>query len=75
MMREKCSYSFLRSLVKGQDHSFFIDLTGVFCTVGGTLDDFGINTENELIYRCVVYYWAFYKSYISLSILALKNYS
>jgi hypothetical protein len=23
MMREKCSYSFLRSLVKGQDHSFF----------------------------------------------------
>jgi hypothetical protein len=28
---------FLRSLVKGQDHSFFIDLTGVFCTIGGTL--------------------------------------
>jgi hypothetical protein len=37
MMREKSSYSFLRSLVKGQDHSFFKDLTGVFCTVGGTL--------------------------------------
>jgi hypothetical protein len=28
---------FLRSLVKGQDHSFFKNLTGVFCTVGGTL--------------------------------------
>jgi hypothetical protein len=28
---------FLRSLVKGQDHSFFKDLTGVFCTAGGTL--------------------------------------
>jgi hypothetical protein len=26
-----------RSLVKGQDHSFFKDFTGVFCTVGGTL--------------------------------------
>jgi hypothetical protein len=38
-MREKSSYSFLRSLVKGQDHSFFKDLTGVFCTVGGTLVD------------------------------------
>jgi hypothetical protein len=37
MMREKCSYSFLRSLVKGQDHSFFKNLTGVFCAVGGTL--------------------------------------
>jgi hypothetical protein len=37
MMREKSSYSFLRSLVKGQDHSFFKDLTGVFCIVGGTL--------------------------------------
>jgi hypothetical protein len=37
MMREKSSYSFLRSLVKGQGHSFFKDLTGVFCTVGGTL--------------------------------------
>jgi hypothetical protein len=37
MMREKCSYSFLRSLVKGQDRSFFKDLTGVFCTIGGTL--------------------------------------
>jgi hypothetical protein len=37
MMREKSSYSFLRSLVKGQDHSFFKDLTGVFCTIGGTL--------------------------------------
>jgi hypothetical protein len=36
-MREKFSYSFLRSLVKGQDHSFFKNLTGVFCTVGGTL--------------------------------------
>jgi hypothetical protein len=36
MMREKSSF-FLRSLVKGQDHSFFKDLTGVFCTVGGTL--------------------------------------
>jgi hypothetical protein len=37
--REKkiSSYSFLRSLVKGQHHSFFKDLTGVFCTVGGTL--------------------------------------
>jgi hypothetical protein len=30
----------LRSLVKGQDHSFFKDLTGVFCTVGGTLVKF-----------------------------------
>jgi hypothetical protein len=29
---------FLRSIVKGQDHSFFKDLMGVFCTVGGTLD-------------------------------------
>jgi hypothetical protein len=28
---------FKRSVVKGQDHSFFKDLTGVFCTVGGTL--------------------------------------
>jgi hypothetical protein len=37
MMTEKSSDSFLRSLVKGQDHSFFKDLTGVFCTVGGTL--------------------------------------
>jgi hypothetical protein len=37
MMREKISYSFSRSLVKGQDHNFFKDLTGVFCTVGGTL--------------------------------------
>jgi hypothetical protein len=37
MMREKSSYSFSRSLVKGQDHSFFKDFTGVFCTVGGTL--------------------------------------
>jgi hypothetical protein len=36
-MIEKSSYSFLRSLVKGQDHSFFKDLTGVFCTDGGTL--------------------------------------
>jgi hypothetical protein len=40
MMREKSSYSFLRPLVKGQDHSFFKDLTGVFCTVGGTLVTF-----------------------------------
>jgi hypothetical protein len=37
MIREKSSYSFLRSLVEGQDHSFFKDLTGVFCSVGGTL--------------------------------------
>jgi hypothetical protein len=37
MMREKCSYSFVRSLVKGQDHCFFKNLTGVFCTVGSTL--------------------------------------
>jgi hypothetical protein len=37
MMREKLSYYFLRSLVKDQDNSFFKDLTGVFCTVGGTL--------------------------------------
>jgi hypothetical protein len=37
MMTEKISDSFLRSLVKGQDHSFFKDFTGVFCTVGGTL--------------------------------------
>jgi hypothetical protein len=38
MIREqKNSYSFLRSLAKGQDHSFFKDLTGVFCTVGSTL--------------------------------------
>jgi hypothetical protein len=36
MMREK-RFFFLRSLVKGQDHSFFKDLTGVFCTVGGAL--------------------------------------
>jgi hypothetical protein len=34
---KKSSYSFLISLVKGQDHGFFKDLTGVFCTVGGTL--------------------------------------
>jgi hypothetical protein len=39
MMREKSSYSFLRSLVKGQDDSFFKDLTGVVCIVGGTLVD------------------------------------
>jgi hypothetical protein len=39
-MRENCSYCFLRSLVKGQDHSFFKNLTGVFCTVGGTLVQF-----------------------------------
>jgi hypothetical protein len=37
MMREKSSYSFLRSLVQGRDHSFFKDLMSVFCTVGGTL--------------------------------------
>jgi hypothetical protein len=37
MMREKSSYSFLRSLAKGKDHSFFKDLTGVFCTIGRTL--------------------------------------
>jgi hypothetical protein len=36
-MREKSSSSYLRSLVKGQDHSFFKDLTSVFCTIGGTL--------------------------------------
>jgi hypothetical protein len=35
-MREKGSYSFLRSLVKGQDHSFFKDLMGIFCIVGDT---------------------------------------
>jgi hypothetical protein len=35
MMREKSSYSFLRTLVKGQDYKK--DLTGIFCTVGGTL--------------------------------------
>jgi hypothetical protein len=33
----KKSLFFLRPLVKGQDHSFFKNLTGVFCTVGGTL--------------------------------------
>jgi hypothetical protein len=37
MMIQKRPYSFLRLLVKGQDHSFFKNLTGVFCTVGGTL--------------------------------------
>ena len=37
MMIQKSPYSFLRSLVKGQDHSFFKLLTGVFCTVDGTL--------------------------------------
>jgi hypothetical protein len=42
MMREKSSHCFLRSLVKGQDHSFFKDLMGVFCTVGGTLVDLGV---------------------------------
>jgi hypothetical protein len=36
-MREKKFLFFLRSLVKGQNHSFFKDLTGVLCTVGGTL--------------------------------------
>jgi hypothetical protein len=40
-MREKRSYSFLRSLVKIQDHSFFKDLMGVFCTGGGTLVKIG----------------------------------
>jgi hypothetical protein len=35
--RKKSLYSFLRSLVKGQDHSFFKDLTGLFCIVGCTL--------------------------------------
>jgi hypothetical protein len=36
MMREKrvaSSYSFFKVI----DHSFFKDLTSVFCTVGGTL--------------------------------------
>jgi hypothetical protein len=37
MMRKKKFLFFLRSLVKGQAHSFFKDLMGVFCTVGGTL--------------------------------------
>jgi hypothetical protein len=37
MMREKSSYSILRSLVKGQHHNFFKEFMGVFCTVGGTL--------------------------------------
>ena len=36
MMGEKSCYSFLRSLVRGQDQSFFNDLMGVFCTVGST---------------------------------------
>jgi hypothetical protein len=35
--RKKVPIFILRSLAKGQDHSFFKDLTGVFCTVGGTL--------------------------------------
>jgi hypothetical protein len=42
MMRKKSSYSFLRSLVKGQDLSFFKNLTGVFCTVGGSLVDYDV---------------------------------
>jgi hypothetical protein len=46
MMREKSSYFSLRSLVKGQDHSFFKDLTDVFCTVGGTLVQ--IKDPNEI---------------------------
>ena len=37
MMIQKSPYSFLTLLVKGQDHDFFKLLTGVFCTVGGTL--------------------------------------
>jgi hypothetical protein len=28
---------FFKSLVKGQDRSFFKDFTGVFCVVGSTL--------------------------------------
>jgi hypothetical protein len=51
MMREKSSCSFLRSLVKDQDHSFFKDLAGVFCTVAGTLVPtylpIGQNVESE----------------------------
>jgi hypothetical protein len=43
----KSSYSFLRSLVKGQDHSFFKDLRGVFCTVGGTLVKKYLNYEKK----------------------------
>jgi hypothetical protein len=50
MMREKISYSFLRSLLKGQDHSLFKDLTGVFCTVGGTL------VSDELIHEFILCY-------------------
>jgi hypothetical protein len=37
MKREKSSFSFLRSLIKGHDHGFFKDLTGIIFTVGGTL--------------------------------------
>jgi hypothetical protein len=37
--RKKFLFFFLKiiELVKGQDHSFFKDLTGVFCNVAGPL--------------------------------------
>jgi hypothetical protein len=44
MMREKSSYSFLSSSVKGQDKK---ELTGVFCTVGGILVDPGVNYDGQ----------------------------
>jgi hypothetical protein len=34
---KKFVFFFLRSVVKGQDHSFFKEVTGVFCAVGGSL--------------------------------------
>jgi hypothetical protein len=54
MMREKSSYSFLRSLVKGQDHSFFKDLTGVFCTVGVAVELQPYGSKNLDGYRRAV---------------------
>jgi hypothetical protein len=57
-MRGKSSYSFLRSLVKGQDHSFFKDLTGVFSTVGGTLVDW--SSLSKLV-EVPVFDWSHYR--------------
>jgi hypothetical protein len=52
-MREKSSYSFLRSVVKDQDHSFFKGLTGVFCTFGGTL--IIVDAVIPEMFNCVIY--------------------
>jgi hypothetical protein len=57
MMIQKSPFSLLRSLIKGQDDSFFKNLTGVFCTVGGTLVSKGELKILKLEY--VLYFWLF----------------